>query len=244
MAPQGIPMSDIDTIPAPDPPAVTPNAPAYRIPLPGPVVSEGLGPEVRLALEDELEWFSLPGGRVLYEAGDPADGLYLVLSGCLGVVRGPAGHAELFAEVVAGETVGDLALLAQRPQPATVIALRDTSLVRLNKGAFEALARRHPSILLPLALRVVGRLERALASRPFTPTVPKTRAPIPLEPDVPAEALVDALADALMAGGMRVKVLHASPHEQIEGMFYAIEIAHHLVLYPAAARRSPLTHMC
>ena len=237
-------MSDVETITAPDPPAAIGEAPAYRIPLPSPSVFDGLGPKVRLALEDELEWFSLPGGRVLYEAGDPADGLYLVLSGCLGVVRGPAGHAELFAEVVAGETVGDLALLAQRPQPATVIALRDTSLVRLNKNAFEALARRHPSILLPLALRVVGRLERALASRPITLTVPKTVALIPLDADVPAEALADALADALMAGGMRVKVLDASAHEQIEDMFYAIEIAHDLVIYRADARGSPWTQMC
>src|SRR5260221_13806258 len=218
MAPQGIPMSDIDTITAPDRAQFIAEAPASRIPLPGPVVSEGLGPEVRLALEDELEWFSLPGGRVLYEAGDPADGLYLVLSGCLGVVRGPAGHAELFAEVVAGETVGDLALLAQRPQPATVIALRDTSPVRLNKGAFEALARRPPRILLPLALRVVGRLERALASRPITLTVPKTVALIPLDADVPAEALADALADALMAGGVRGKGPGAPAQDRKSGV--------------------------
>src|SRR5258708_39708511 len=113
MAPQGIPMSDIDTITAPDPPAVIAEAPAYRIPLPSPSVFDGLGPEVRLALEDELEWFSLPGGRVLYEAGDPADGLYLGLSGFLAVVRGPAGPAELFAEAVSGRPAGGLALLAQ-----------------------------------------------------------------------------------------------------------------------------------
>ena len=31
-----------------------------------------------------LEWLSLPGGRVLFEAGSPADAVYFVVSGCLG----------------------------------------------------------------------------------------------------------------------------------------------------------------
>src|SRR6185437_11784538 len=190
------------------------------------------------------EWFSVPGGRVLYQAGDVADGLYLVLSGCLGIVGTAAGHTGLLAEVVAGGTVGDLALLAQRPQPATVIAVRDTSLVRLNKAAFEALALKHPSILLPLALRVVGRLERALTSRPPAVSVPKTIALIPLDADVPIAALSDALAEGLGATGLSVKVLEQSAHEQIEDTFYAIEIAHDLVIYRADERASPWTQMC
>src|SRR6185437_5057522 len=159
--PQRVPMSDLADITTSDSPAAA-EAPAYRIPLPGASVFDGLPHEARLALDEELEWFSVPGGRVLFEAGDPADGLYVVVSGCLGIIGAAGGHSGLLAEVVAGGTVGDLALLAQRPQPTTVIAVRDTSLVRLNKAAFEALALKHPSILLPLALRVVGRLERAL----------------------------------------------------------------------------------
>jgi NTE family protein len=237
-------MSEFETITVDDPPAAIAEAAAFRIPLPSVGVFDGLPPEARRALEDELEWFSLPGGRVLLQAGDPSDGLYLVLSGCLGAVREASGQAELVAEIVAGGTVGDLALLAQRPQPVTIIALRDTSLVRLNKAAFEALALRHPSILLPLALRVVGRLERALQSRAPTATVPKTIALIPLDEDVPAAALADALAEALIVTGVRVKVLESSAHDQIEDTFYAIEIAHDLVLYRGDARATPWTQMC
>ena len=238
-------VSDVDTITVAGRPAAVAEVPAYRIPLPSPNVFDALEPDARAALEDELEWFSLPGGRVLFEANDVPDGLYLVLSGCLGIVgqRG-GGEAELIVEIVAGETVGDLALLVESPQPATIIALRDTSLVRLDKGAFERLVRRHPSILLPLTLRVVRRLQRALASRPNAVAVPKTVALIPLDADIPAEALADALADALIASGLRVKVLDASADDQIEDMFYAIEIAHDLVIYRADARGSPWTQLC
>jgi signal-transduction protein with cAMP-binding, CBS, and nucleotidyltransferase domain len=34
---------------------------------------------------EELEWLSEPGGHVLFEAGSPADAVFFVVSGCLGV---------------------------------------------------------------------------------------------------------------------------------------------------------------
>ncbi len=235
-------MSDVETTSAPGPAATAQEAP-YRIPLPSPSIFDALEPEARSALEDELEWFSLPGGRVLFEANDPPDGLYLVLSGCLGIVRGKGAQAELFAEIPAGETVGDLALLAQSPQPSTVIALRDTSLVRLNKEVFDRLLRRHPDVVLPLTLRLIRRLQRSLSSRPDA-AVPKTVALIPLDADIPVAPLADALGDALNAAGLRVTVLDPSAGHQVEDAFYAIESAHDLVIYRAEPRGSPWTQLC
>ncbi|HEX6840777.1 MAG TPA: patatin-like phospholipase family protein [Stellaceae bacterium] len=219
--------------------------PAYRIPLPTPSIFDGVEAHARAALEAELEWFSLPGGRVLFEANDQPDGLYLVLSGRLAViVRTAAGQAQLLAEVAAGETVGDLALLAQSAQPATVIALRDTSLVRLDKAAFERLMAQHPSLLLPLTLRVIRRLQRALSTRRDACAPPKTVAMIPLDVDIPVTALADALGEALNAAGLRATVLGPSAEGQIEDMFYTIESAHDVVIYRAEPRGSPWTQLC
>ncbi len=239
-------MSDAETTSAPDQPAATAAAAPYRIPFPSPCIFDRLEPEARSALEDELEWFSVPGGQVLYRAGDEADGLYLVLTGCLGiVVRGRTAEGELVGQVHAGETVGEIALLTHGPQPVTIIALRDTSLVRLGRAAFEKLVRTHPSVLLPLSLQVVERLERALTFRPSaTPAVPKTVALIPLDAEVRAAWLADALAAALGAAGLRVKVLDEGIADRIEEVFYAIEIAHDLVIYRADARGSTWTQMC
>lgn len=236
-------MSDVETMAAIEPPVAAAVAPAFRIPLPSHCVFEGLEPEARAALEDELEWFSLPGGRVLFEVNDQPDGLYLVLSGRLGVVSKAVGQAELLAEIGAGDTVGDLALLAQSRQPATVIALRDTSLVRLGKAAFEKLVARHPSVLAPLIVRVIRRLQRAALTRPNV-AVPKTVALIPLDADIPAAALADALGGALNAAGLRATVLDPSAGHQIEDAFHAIEIAHDFVIYRAEPRGSPWTQLC
>jgi NTE family protein len=237
-------MTNVTTTGAPDPPAAIAEPTPYRIPLPSPSLFDRLEAEARLALEDELEWFSVPGGQVLIEAGDPPDGLYLVLTGLLGIVRGRAGESELMAQVHAGDTVGALALLTAKPNPYAVIALRDTSLVRLNRIAFEKLIRMHPGIALPMTLQVVEHLERALTFQPDALSIPKTVALIPLDAGVRIAWLADALAGALAAAGLRVKVLDEADHDHIEETFYAIEIAHDLVIYRADAHGSSWTRMC
>ena len=52
-----------------------------------------------------------PAADVLFEAGDPADAVYFVVSGCLGVY-GPGG--ELIGRIVAGETVGEMGLIVSQ----------------------------------------------------------------------------------------------------------------------------------
>jgi NTE family protein len=44
----------------------------------------------------DVAWFSLPGGRTLYSSGDPADTLYLLRAGRLGVIRRDEGQPQQF----------------------------------------------------------------------------------------------------------------------------------------------------
>src|SRR5262245_51589294 len=64
-----------------------------------------------------LEWLSLPGGRVLFEAGSPADAVYFVVSGCLGAY-GPGG--EMVGRIAAGEAVGEMGIIVSRARTASV----------------------------------------------------------------------------------------------------------------------------
>jgi NTE family protein len=93
----------------------------------------GLPREIVDAAVSELEWISLPGGRLLFEAGGPADAVYYVVSGSLGVFA-PGG--ELIGRVDAGESVGEIGLIASRPRTATVRALRDSELATLSAETF------------------------------------------------------------------------------------------------------------
>jgi NTE family protein len=154
----------------------------------------GLPNEVVDAAVAELKWVSLPGGRLLFEAGAPADAVYFVVSGCLGVFN-PSG--ELIGRIAAGESVGEMGLIVSRPRAATVRALRDSELATLSAGTFERVLLGHPAAILRLARLTVERLQEAGSGEPGQ-MMPRTMVLVPQEPDVdiagPAQSLIAALA--------------------------------------------------
>src|SRR5580693_1828495 len=97
------------------------------------------------ALDAELKWVRVPGGQILFRENDVADALYVVMSGCLGVsVSDGHGGDAVVSRIVAGETVGEMGLLDGGVRSATVEALRDTELLKLDKASYEDLLVRHP----------------------------------------------------------------------------------------------------
>src|SRR5262245_28948379 len=57
----------------------------------------------------EVEWFSVPGGTTLFEAGEPADAMYFVITGRLGAyVLDDRGKPRLVGRVAPGESVGEM----------------------------------------------------------------------------------------------------------------------------------------
>ena len=68
------------------------------------------------AIEGELTPLVLPGGTPLFHQGEPADAVYVVASGCLGVFRhddedSAEGGPALIAEITPGNIVGEMSLL-------------------------------------------------------------------------------------------------------------------------------------
>ena len=192
---------------------------------------DGLDADARSLLRGELEPVNLPGGQVLFEEGQPADAMYLVSSGILAVVVGkPLERGHLVAQICAGEAVGEMALLSQRPRSASVIALRDSSLLRMSRATFTKLMELNPGAMLRLALALVDRLERTTQkSKPVL--LPRTIALLPLDQHVAISSFTDRLADALARSGAKLKVLdEAAANENVE-FFYSTEMSHHLTLY-------------
>ena len=72
---------------------------------------KGLSPEALAEVEAEAEWFSLPGGWALFQANEPADGLYVLISGALAAFESDsaAGGAKLLGYIRPGEPVGEMA---------------------------------------------------------------------------------------------------------------------------------------
>src|SRR5580658_5082819 len=105
---------------------------------------ESIEPHLLGAIAAQFEWFSLPGGQILFREGDEDDSLYVVLSGRLGAfLRNDHGKEILIRQMVSGETVGEMALLSGERRSAMVLAMRNTELVRLSKSAFTRLIDEH-----------------------------------------------------------------------------------------------------
>src|SRR5262249_14962002 len=98
-----------------------------------------------------LEWMLLGGGETLMQAGDPGDGLYMVVTGRLAVVVHPPDRPEqVVRELGRAGIVGELSLVTGEPRSATVRALRDTVTGKLSRERFDQLVRDHPHVALRL----------------------------------------------------------------------------------------------
>lgn len=145
----------------------------------------------------------LPGGEVLFSAGDPGDCMYLLIHGRLRVYMqsgNGAAAADPLGEVSPGETVGEMALITGELRTATVAAVRDTSLLRLSKHGFEQLTERYPRVMLALTRQIVLRLSSMLDAGK-KPALFSTLVLVPLDEHVPLAAFSEQLARALSTVG-------------------------------------------
>ncbi len=119
----------------------------------------------------------VPSGAVLIAQGAPADALFLVLVGRFRVTR----DGETIATIGAGEPIGELAFFSGGIRTATVAALRESEVLRLDRAEYEALAAENPALPHAILQAVSARLA---ALTPRAPALP------------PASGLVVALRPA------------------------------------------------
>jgi predicted acylesterase/phospholipase RssA len=113
-------------------------------------------------LLDELEVKDLAGGDWLMHQGDPGDALYFLVRGRLQAwARGEEGsdRGRFLNEIVPGDSVGELSLLTGAPRAAGIQAIRDSLLIRLDRGSFDRLAQDHPALVLRLAANIATLLQ-------------------------------------------------------------------------------------
>lgn len=188
----------------------------------------------------ELEWVSLPGGALLFESGDPADAVFFVVSGCLGVY-GPGG--ELVGRIAAGETVGEMGLIVARPRTATVRALRDSELAKLSSATFGRVLLGHPDAILRLARLAVERLVDRERDR-GQPVLPRTLALVPLEAGIDLPLHASRLVEALAGHGRVDLVGRERAGRHSPQWFHERETQNDFVVYAADAADSPWTRLC
>ena len=85
-------------------------------------------------------------GEVLFHQGDKADGLYLIRRGSVMISRINNGKEEVLSYVVAGNYVGEMALISDQPRSATVRTAAATEVIMLEASAVTAVLERNEAV--------------------------------------------------------------------------------------------------
>jgi len=195
-------------------------------------------------------WFSLPAGAALFEAGEPADCLYFVLSGSLGTFRRtPDGRTEFIGHVRAGEPVGEMALFLggidvdgdgipdDAPHSQSVYALRDTEILRVTRKGFERIIKADPEILESIIRLILMRLKQS--GRRSERAEPKVFTLLGTSPTINLRLRAETLQAALRRQGRDARIVDADEGEGKPGTFFdALEAAHDVVILIAEVRET------
>jgi NTE family protein len=206
----------------------------------------GLDHETVAAIAMECEWIALPGGATLFEAGEPSDALYVLLSGCLASYAPRTGidRRRFLGRVTAGETVGEMGLISGRARSASVVALRDCEVARLSRESFDRVIRRHPEAVMRIAQLTVARLENST-------TAPRGRGPsarsftiVPQSIEVDAASFAMELIAALRQHGSAELVWSVRGADHTSHWFHKIEAANDYVVYVADPAVTSWSKLC
>jgi NTE family protein len=191
--------------------------------------------------ETRASWFALTGGERLFTAGQPADTLYLVRSGRLGVFRQTEDNPEpqFLGVIRPGEPAGEMSLIAGTPHTATAVALRDSEILALPRDAFLDAARAHPDVMVELASLMVRR-SRETSQRAADPSVfgfISAR-------EKPIREFVERVRDQIGHLGFPARVIDSSALNSAAEWLSLIEQTHDFVLYCAEQDEAAWAGLC
>ncbi|MCU0760942.1 MAG: patatin-like phospholipase family protein [Steroidobacteraceae bacterium] len=218
-----------------------------RVLLSGLPIFDGLDDATLDAIASACEWLSLPGGATLFEAGEPSDAMYVLLSGCLGSYAPPQGtdRRRALGRVTAGECVGEMGLVSGRPRMATVVALRDSEILRLSRQAFDQVLRRHPEAMLRIAQLTVTRLETSAHPGPRGRAPgPRSFTLVPQALDVDVASFAMELVEALRPLGSVELVWSVRGADHTSHWFHKLESQNDYVVYVADHAPTSWTRLC
>lgn len=116
------------------------------------------------ALAERLRSRSLPAERLVFKEGEPADSMYVVLSGSVKIfLQNAAGKEVLLDTKRAGEYFGEM-MLDHRPRSASIMTLEDSQFAVISREDFQSFLRQHPEAAEQVILNLI-RITRGMNQR-------------------------------------------------------------------------------
>lgn len=197
----------------------------------------GLGKPALERLATDARAVTLRGGDYLFRSGDAADRLFVVRAGRLRVLVEHDDGPRVVRELGPGDVLGELALLTGSPRSASARAVRDSELLSLEAGRFDALLAGDATFSRAL-LRELARQLQVSGGLAVPSTRPSVFSVVPLGEDVDADRLAEALGRELARFG-RVETLRGEEgSDGHAGLLARAEAANDAVLL-VAGRTDP-----
>ena len=140
-------------------------------------VFAALSPEhIRLLATANAELGFAAGEQVIHE-GDAGGSMFLILTGRVEVTtQAGTAPARRLAVLTAGDYFGEMSLMTGAPRVATVTALEETRLLRIDSESFRGIIAVHPELVDSLGAALRSRLaERTLAIAGSPPPLPEAQ---------------------------------------------------------------------
>lgn len=219
-------------------------------------------PAAMALLRERLTWVTVAGGQTLMEQGAPGDSMYLSISGRLrAYINDEDGVPRMVREMGRGQVIGEMSLYTDEPRSASVVAIRDSVLVRLEKAHFAELLASSSQVSMSLTRQIIRRLQTQHDRNPVP--LPVTISLLAVSDELDRRGFADKLAAHLSSKGRVIVVDSAGLDEmlaepgaangsaadaglnrRISMLLDHVEAAHEFVLLLGDATPSEWTRRC
>ena len=178
-------------------------------------------------LQSEADYVDLASGATLLRQGDVSDDVYFVLSGRLHAFsETESGARKILSEIGRGESIGELALFTGEPRSATIVAVRDSLLIKVTRAMIEHAILQDPAIEMTMMWLVIRRFRRGERERQ-APVVPVNICILPITSGLDSAEFALSLRETQGAEARPVTVVTADEIAQRFGTDPAHPVRQH-----------------
>ena len=102
--------------------------------------------EELLFMADQMHVLRSAPGNAIFKEDDQADFVCFLVDGRLQVLKAIGGAEKSIAELTAGQSIGEMAVVGNFPRSATVTSLTDATLLTLKRDRLNQICVEHPQI--------------------------------------------------------------------------------------------------
>ncbi len=162
---------------------------------------------------DKTSLLEFEAGQYVFEQGQPGNTFYIALTGRFRALQDTDEGIYILGDISAGEPIGEISLFTREPHSASVIALRRSSVLKLEDDDYHELVQLFPAFASSLTRFVIERMRRNALHKKMD-GAPKNIAVVNLQHGNDVSAYTSAIEQQLLAMGLQIRIWDASAYSE------------------------------